>query len=80
VNVVVGGFTVDFLWRERRLIVETDGYGSHRGQQAFEDDHRRDNELIALGHDVLRFTYWRVLNEPSAVAALVRGRLNRPID
>ena len=77
VNVRVARFVVDFLWREQRLIVETDGYASHRGHQAFEDDHARDNELMALRYDVLRFTYWRVVNEPGQVAALVRARLNR---
>jgi hypothetical protein len=34
VNVRVGKFEVDFLWRQRRLIVETDGYRFHRGSAA----------------------------------------------
>jgi hypothetical protein len=29
VNVRVGPFLVDFLWRARRLIVEVDGFGAH---------------------------------------------------
>ena len=29
----VGSWTVDFLWRERRLVVETDGYLYHRGEE-----------------------------------------------
>ena len=73
----MGRFTVDFLWRKRRLIVETDAYASHRGQQAFVDDRARDNEVMALGFDVLRFTDVRIANEPEAVAALVRVRLGR---
>jgi very-short-patch-repair endonuclease len=77
VNVRIGSDLVDFLWRERRLIVETDGYRYHRGAIAFEDDHARDNRLMALGYDVLRFTYWRVVNEPEAVLALLRSRLAR---
>jgi len=32
VNAKVGQFVVDFLWRERSLIVETDGYRYHRGR------------------------------------------------
>ena len=71
----VGRFTVDFLWREHRLIVETDGYTAHRGRQAFEDDRVRDNELMASGYDVLRFTQARVANEPDEVVAVVRARL-----
>jgi very-short-patch-repair endonuclease len=68
---------VDFLWPVERLIVETDSYRYHRGSLAFEDDHARDNRLMALGYDVLRFTYWRVVNEPDEVAALLRYRLAR---
>ena len=29
VNVPIGPFTVDFLWRDRRLVVETDGWEGH---------------------------------------------------
>lgn len=75
-GVRIGPFTVDFLWRDRGLIVETDGYRGHRGRQAFEEDRARDNALMAMGYDVLRFTYRRVRYEPAAVAALVRARLS----
>jgi very-short-patch-repair endonuclease len=77
VNVWIGTYRVDFLWREQRVAVETDGYESHRGRQAFEDDRARDNALMAAGYDVLRFTYRRVVHEPDAVAAALRARLNR---
>ncbi len=32
VNVKLGRWTVDFVWREHRLAVETDHYGYHRGR------------------------------------------------
>jgi very-short-patch-repair endonuclease len=76
VNVQVGGYEVDFLWREQRLIVETDGYRYHSGSAAFEDDHMRDNRLMALGYTVLRFTYRRVVEAPEEVAALVGMHLD----
>ena len=41
--------TVDFLWRDQRLIVEIDGYIYHRGRQAMRDDNDRDLELELLG-------------------------------
>lgn len=56
VNVRIDDFLVDFLWRDRRLIVETDGYRYHRGRAAFEDDRARDLRLKLLGYDVLRLT------------------------
>jgi very-short-patch-repair endonuclease len=77
VNARVGRWTVDFLWPEAMLAVETDGYAAHRGRQAFEDDRARDNDLGALGYEVLRFTSARVRDDAAAVAALVRARLTR---
>jgi very-short-patch-repair endonuclease len=75
VNVWIGRDRVDFLWRESRVVVETDGYRAHRGSVAFEADRARDNRLLELGFEVLRFTYRRVADEPEAVARLVRHRL-----
>jgi len=69
VNARVGRWTVDFLWRERRLAVETDSYRTHRGSVAFEDDHLRDLQLRRAGFAVHRFTERQLETEPAAVAA-----------
>jgi very-short-patch-repair endonuclease len=69
VNVKIGPLTVDFLWRDARLVVETDGYRAHGSEVAFKDDKRRDLRLRALGYDVVRLTYDQVKNEPQTVAA-----------
>jgi very-short-patch-repair endonuclease len=77
VNVIVGPYEVDFLWREQRLIVETDGGATHATPTAFEEDRRRDAVLSMLGFRTLRFIYNQVFHEPgfvlSAVAATLRG-------
>jgi len=75
VNVWIGSFEVDFLWRDRRLIVETDGYRYHRGRVAFEDDRDRDLELRGLGYEVVRLTYRQVVEDPERVARVLRGML-----
>jgi very-short-patch-repair endonuclease len=75
INVRVGGYEVDFLWRPQRLIVETDGYRYHRGSQAFEDDHARDLDLHARGYEIRRFTYRQVTEAPEGVATTVRRAL-----
>ncbi len=75
VNVRIGRRVVDFLWRERRLVVETDGYRYHRGPTAFEDDHARDLALRTGGYDVLRFTYRQVTSEPARVANAISTAL-----
>jgi very-short-patch-repair endonuclease len=45
---------VDLLWREGRLVVEIDGWGSHGNRAAFMYDRHRDYELILSGYTVLR--------------------------
>jgi very-short-patch-repair endonuclease len=75
VNVQLGTFIVDFLWRDRSLIVETDGYRYHRGRLAFEEDRARDVELRLLGYEVLRFTYQQVSDHSARVAATLRALL-----
>ena len=75
VNVYVGPHEVDFLWRDRELIVETDGWEAHSGRQAFEDDRAKDAELRALGFTVLRFTHRQVTERWEWAEATVRALL-----
>ncbi len=75
VNVPIGPYTVDFLWRERRLIVETDGWLAHRGRQAFEDDRVRDAYLLRQGLRVLRFADHQLNEQPETVVATLRAAL-----
>lgn len=49
VNARVGPYEVDFLWRDRRLIVETDGFRHHGNRAAFESDRGRDAFLQSRG-------------------------------
>jgi very-short-patch-repair endonuclease len=69
VNVNVGRWEVDFLWRAQLLAVETDFYGTHRGSVAFEDDHQRDLDLRRLGYRVRRYTGAQIRNHPAQVVA-----------
>jgi very-short-patch-repair endonuclease len=77
VDVPVGEYVVDFLWREEGLIVETDSYRFHGGRAAFEYDYHRQARLNAAGFDVMRFTWRQVVYEPEEVVAAVRSRLGR---
>jgi very-short-patch-repair endonuclease len=70
VNVQVGPYEVDFLWRDRGLIVETDGFRHHSDRAAFERDRARDARLQSMGFRVLRFTYRQVVERFPVVAAL----------
>jgi very-short-patch-repair endonuclease len=75
VNVKVDRFEVDFLWREQRLVVEVDGWGSHRSRSAFEEDRARDARLAVLGYRVVRFTWRRITRDATAVAKTIRTLL-----
>lgn len=63
------GFRVDFLWTDARLVVETDGWDTHRTRTAFEDDRARDQALAVAGYRTVRFTHRQVVDRPDAVAA-----------
>ncbi len=79
VNVELGAYEADFLWRDRRIVVETDSYRYHRGWQAFKDDHARDLELRQRGFEVFRFSEAQVNEEAERVASFLRGVLaSRP--
>ena len=77
VNVPIGRFTVDFLWREHRLVVETDGGASHDRAAQREEDSRRDAVLAAADYETLRFTWRQVRHRPAEVVAAVESKLTR---
>ena len=75
VNIKLGRWEVDFLWREAKLVVEVDTWTYHRGSIAFEDDHQRDLDLRQQGYGVLRFTDRQLEAEPERIVADVRKEL-----
>jgi very-short-patch-repair endonuclease len=68
-------YTVDCLWREQRVAVELDGRAAHARILAFESDRRKDAALSAIGLHPLRFTWYRVTNEPDDVIAELEATL-----
>lgn len=80
VNVRIGSFLVDFLWREERLVVETDSYRYHRGRVAFQDDRRRELELMRLGYSVLRLSETQIDEAPKRVGEVLGAELERRRD
>ncbi len=77
VNVKLGRWTVDFLWRRQRLVAETDFWTYHRGSVAFHDDHARDLDLRSAGYSILRFTDLQLENEPKRVIEDLERGLGR---
>jgi very-short-patch-repair endonuclease len=77
VNARVGPYEVDFLWAQQRLVAETDGAAAHLTPSAFEADRKRDEALTVAGFHVVRFTWRRVVHEPTAVARALGALLAR---
>ena len=71
----IGPYVVDFLWREERLIVETDGRAFHSHDRAKRRDRRRTNDLQLRGYTVLRFTSEDVGRRPAWVLGKIRAAL-----
>jgi very-short-patch-repair endonuclease len=72
VNTPVGEYTVDFVRRSRRLVVELDGYRAHGTRSAFESDRARDVELRLLGYEVVRFTWRQLTEQPQELVRALR--------
>jgi very-short-patch-repair endonuclease len=76
-NARLGPYEVDFLWRQQRVIVETDSWRHHADRAAFESDRARDAHLQSLGFRVLRFTHRQLMEERPAVVAALRPLLGQ---
>jgi very-short-patch-repair endonuclease len=74
-NVYIGGWLVDAVWREHRIVIEIDGDLGHRTPAQLHRDHQRDLELRALGYIVLRYTERQLIETPEEVAADIRRHL-----
>ena len=69
VNAWLHGYEVDFLWRDRRRVVEVDGHAYHSTRQAATRDRRKDNDLEIAGFRVTRFTADQILHDPDDTLA-----------
>jgi very-short-patch-repair endonuclease len=71
----IGPYVVDFVCRERRLIVEVDG-GQHADNAA---DQAREGYLASLGYSVVRFWNGDVLQNMEGVLAVLKSALERAL-
>lgn len=79
VNTSVDGIEVDFLWRERGLVVEVDGFAFHTTADRFERDRRNGSRLVAAGLRVTRVTWRQLTRESEATIARIAQALAVPI-
>jgi very-short-patch-repair endonuclease len=69
-------FEIDFLWREQRLAIETDGRRFHDNPNALIRDSRRNRALAKGGYSVLRLTYDDLRDRPEQTIAEIARILN----
>jgi very-short-patch-repair endonuclease len=77
VNVALGPYIVDFLWRAERLVVEVDSYQFHGPRRSFEADHARDLDLESDDFEVMRFTRDQIVKQPEWVLVQLAQRLDQ---
>lgn len=77
VNVTVNGFEVDVLFPEHKVIVELDGWDTHRARSSFESDRDRDAEQLSHGFRTVRITIERMHGTPAREATRLHEILNQ---
>lgn len=75
VNVIVGGYEVDCLWREQAVIAELDGSRYHRSPMTIHGDKERTLALEELGYRVMRLSYRMVTEESTKTAERLKSWL-----
>lgn len=77
-NVPLLGYTVDALWPGTNLVVELDSRAFHLNARAFEEDRKRDADLLLAGYRVVRVTWRQLTREPAALARRLSRLLAGP--
>jgi len=63
---------LDLSWPDLKLAVECDSLAHHRDVHAFRWDRRRQNDLVLLGWQILRFTWDDVITHPERTIRTLR--------
>ncbi len=69
--------TLDVAFIAEKLAIEIDGWAWHHTPDRFQRDRTKQNELIAAGWTVLRFTWFDLTQRPEEVIRAVRHALGR---
>jgi hypothetical protein len=76
-NCWVEKWEIDAYWETERFAVEVDGWETHGGRQAFEDDRLRLEEMKLAGIDGIRISARRIETHPKQVAQRIGTFLSR---
>lgn len=76
-NVAVEGYELDCYWEAEGFAVELDVYATHGSPRSFEEDRKREDDLLLAGIELIRVTDLRLEREPQATIARVADHLRR---
>jgi very-short-patch-repair endonuclease len=76
-NVVVEGYELDAYWEAEGFAVELDVYATHGSPTSFEEDPKRQDDLLLAGIEMIRVTGVRLDREPRETIARVAAHLAR---
>jgi predicted transcriptional regulator of viral defense system len=68
---------IDLAYPELKMAIEVDGWDHHRTRTAFDADRARENDLVAEGWRVLRFTSRSEASEIARLVAALLAELSR---
>lgn len=71
-NVHVEGLEVDCVWRQQRVVIEVDGWETHKTRAAFERDREKSRILQAAGWRCVPVTYLQLEHASREIARDVR--------
>lgn len=74
-NYRVGGYRVDVGFPVQKVAIEVDGFAFHTGAQEFQIDRTRQNDIVLMRWQVLRFTWLDLTEYPDRVIAVVKNAL-----
>jgi hypothetical protein len=80
VTIVADGtsFTVDFLFREHRTVVEADGMAKYTDEKVLDKRFQRDRLLRDAGYKVVHFTWQELFCSPEVVLERIRTAFKAP--
>jgi very-short-patch-repair endonuclease len=65
-------YVLDMAFEAQRVEVAVDGRAFHTDARSFQNDRTRQNDLVAAGWTVLRFTWEDIVDRPADVVRRIR--------
>lgn len=75
-NYPLGGYKVDVGFPRQKVAIEVDGLAFHSATEDFHADRLRQNNIMLMGWQVLRFTWLDLTEYPDRVTAIIRNAIS----